>query len=526
MSMWPPAPLLAALLLLAEGPGASRDFRAEANAAAEAAAWADVVAICQAWERADPRTADAPLCIAQARLREDRPEQAADAARRALERAETSVTRFYMGVANQALGRLEEARQDLARSVVLDPKDPSARHAFGRALAALGRYAEARDQAIAEKRLAPNDFGADDRLDFWNTAARWKFPREALRRHGRAGWLMEQRRYDEAAQELQAALKLAPAFADCHYHLGWCHQQRSDLPLAAKAYRSAIEAYPPTEDRLKAAAYYNLSGVLSQSKSPAEAAQAARQALALGGDRWYFLLALGGACGEAGDKACAADAHRRILRSHEEVPEVVQREARRVLDELQEPLPGKERVIKVSVRVEPAAFQRCEHGLMLMEQRRPAEAIADLQEGLKLQPGHAKCRADLAGAYVMAGDLVRAEREVRTARLEPHTAVDAEWRASAAMLLAQLVAAGPGRGPDGGREGLALLEEAAAVGLAEPPSLALLLRGVFCDWAGRADDAIAAFERYLALDDAQRPEARGRVEERLRALKRSAATSQ
>lgn len=519
------AVLSGVILLMALGAPASAaaiDPWAEANAAAATGAWDAVVSICTRWEQAAPRELRAPLCIAQGQVNRGHFAEAEAAARRALAIQETAVVRHYQGVASFQLGRFAEAQAALERAVALDPEDPSHRDWLGQALAAQGRYREARGQAEVEKRLAPSRFGADDRLEFWTIAASWTFPAEALRRHGSAGWLMKQGRYREAAAELEAALKAAPTFADAHYHLGWCHSQLAEAALAEQEYRRAIAAYPPAEDQLKAAALHNLSGLLLERRATGEALAAARQAIAIKGDRWYLVLALAAACHQAGDEACSVQAYRTVLRSHEGVPEEIRREVRRALDARDEAPPDKE-FTKVSLKVAPAAHERCEHGLMLMEQRRAKDAIVDLEEGLRIQPGHGKCRADLAGALVMTGDLARAEREVRRARAEPHTPVDGEWRGAAAMLLAQLLTAGPGRGAEAGKEGLALLDEAAGVGMDQPSSRRMLLRGIFCDWSGRRGCAIEAFDAYLAAPDEQPPEVRKRIQDRLAVLKREAA---
>ena len=508
---------LIAVLLLAASPAVDsklRQFRAEAESAASLNAWDAVVDICKAWELAEPRNKIPPLCVAQALNTLGRHSEVVAPARRSLAIEESAAPHFYIGFAASQFDQLEEARRELARAVELDPKDPNARRVLGQSLADLGRYAEALVQAEAEKRLAPSNFGAEDRLAFWRLAAVWTFPREAIVLHGRAGWLMKHDRYIEAATVLRQALALAPKFADCHYHLGWCLQKTGDLAAAEGEYRAAIVAYPKAEASLESAAWYNLSVVLVRRGAAQEAVNAIRAAIRLNGNRAYYLYALGDACSQAGDRACAVDAWKRFLMSHEQLPEEARSDVRRRLSDVDEPFPGNELRMPVPAGTPAEALTRCEHGIELIEQGRVRDAILEVEAGLQLAPGFHKCRADLGMFYVMTSQDGLAEKELRAARTGSFSETDHIWRGGAAYALAHVLAARPGDG----KEGRALLAEVASSGYSFDPVGFEYLRGTFCDQAGETNCTIEAYRRALASSAGLGAVQRDRMTARLKVL--------
>lgn len=505
----PRAILLAGILLASPSPslgadaaspaspagGAGATFLARANAAAARGDWTEVERVAREWERAAPTEGLPSVALAQALFAQRRSADAVDAARRSLERGETSVARFYLGAALFQLGALREAEREAGRAVELAPQDGPALRGWAGALASLGRYRAAARALERARPLLDPDLAFDDQLVYYRTASAWDFPAAAMEHHGRAGWLLERERWKEAAEAYRAALALAPKFADCRYHLGWALHQLGDDAGAEKEYRAAIAGYGREERGLSADARYNLAQTLVAHHRAREAVPLLREAIEIRGERYWLLHALGNACRTDGDARCAREAWEKLLGSHEQLPEGLLADVKGQLAALGGATEAKEEpALTTSAAVPAAASLRCDHGTVLAEQGRREEARREFEEALGAAPEFGFCRLNLAFALLQSGDAAGAEREIRKALASKVSSAADEkeertWRARAAFQLAQLLV--NRQGPPA--EAAARVRDAASV-LGETPLMALTL-AVACDAAGDRACALAAARR-------------------------------
>lgn len=472
-------------------------FFERASDAASRGEWGAVESIAREWERASAFDPTPPVVQAQALGQLGRFADQAAAARRSLALGETSVARFYLGVALARLGELAAAEEALARAVALAPKDGNARRSWAAALASLGRYAQAASTMERARALLPPDFEVDDQLEYWRLAAGWRFPLAAMAHHGRAGWLLDRERWKEAAEEYSAALRLAPGFVDCRYHLGWALRQMGDDAGAERELRAAIAGYGEKERTFAADARYNLAQLLVDRYRPGEAVPLLRAAIALRGERFWLLDALARACRADGDAGCAREAWEKVVASHEKLPGGLLDEVRWALAELGGALEKpEEKALRTGAAVPVSASHRCDYGVKLGEQGRPGDALREFEAALGEAPDFGFCRLNYSSALVKAGDLGGAERQARLALASKAASADdpaeeRRWRAQARFQLAHLLVvrmASP-------KEAIELTRAAAAV-LGESPHMALVL-GAACDAVGDRRCAIGALERAL-----------------------------
>jgi tetratricopeptide (TPR) repeat protein len=80
-------------------------------------------------------------------------------------------------------------------------------------------------------------------------------------------------RFEEAVQELKAAIAIRPDYAEAHSTLGTVYKQLKRLPEAAAALREAVRLQPEF-----AGAYSTLAAVLREQGDTARAAEAAKAA--------------------------------------------------------------------------------------------------------------------------------------------------------------------------------------------------------------------------------------------------------
>ncbi|WP_375765026.1 tetratricopeptide repeat protein [Archangium gephyra] len=274
------------------------------------------------------------LGLAHVQLK-DNPE-AIPAFEKSLSLEDNAKTRANLGYALAMEGKVDQALPHFERSVALEPEYAAGWRMLARAQVELGRWDEAAVSIGHARRLLPEDvevqrFSQAVAL----TLARSRLPGEALKHHGQGGVLSAQGRHAEAEKEYEAALKLAPGFADCHYNLGILARRRGDLARAEQEYRVAVDTFLPEEALLRADAMNNLADtIVSRGGDAKEAARLVREAITVRGERASYLDTLARACDAQGDSPCAAEAFRKLLASGAVLPSDIRTHAEKRLSEL------------------------------------------------------------------------------------------------------------------------------------------------------------------------------------------------
>jgi len=124
------------------------------------------------------------------------------------------------------------AFEDSEALLVLSPRDPEAAALHADALWALGQFQQS--EAEFERALALN-------------------PESSRARHGRARSLASRTRLDEALNEAQAALRLAPRDGEIHHTVGAIYQRMNLFGEAANAFASYVNLLPNKDRSVKAA---------------------------------------------------------------------------------------------------------------------------------------------------------------------------------------------------------------------------------------------------------------------------------
>jgi tetratricopeptide (TPR) repeat protein len=124
------------------------------------------------------------------------------------------------------------AYDDAQVLIDLSPRDPEAVTLFGDALWALGRFQDSEQRF--EEALSLN-------------------PESSRARHGRARSLASRSRLDQALDEAQAALRLAPRDGEIHHTVGTIYERMRRYEEAANAYGSYVNLLPNKDRSVKAA---------------------------------------------------------------------------------------------------------------------------------------------------------------------------------------------------------------------------------------------------------------------------------
>lgn len=138
-------------------------------------------------------------------------------------------------------------------------------------------------------------------------------PQEALDRctRGRAAAL--EGRWDEAQHEQLNGLRKATRFEWCIAGLAESVWRQGDPAQAEGILRRLIASFDPAHPELLADARGKLAELLVERGKPAEAAQLARDALAIRPGRPHLVDVLARACDATGEAACAQEAYARLL---------------------------------------------------------------------------------------------------------------------------------------------------------------------------------------------------------------------
>lgn len=295
--------------------------------------WAAALPLARQRVSEQPRNARAWQSLGLAQAGQDNHRDAISAFKKSLSLEDDVKVRVQLGASLAMEKRIGEARIQFERAVTMDPQNGGAWLMLGQTQALLSQWDEATASIARARALMPED---EQSLRMALLLARMqsvsRLPKAALAHHEQGGVLAGQGRNDEARQEYEAALKLAPGFADCHYNLGLLARRGGDLARAEQEYRAAIAAYPPGQDILRADALNNLADTMvARGGDAAEAVRLAREAIALRGARPSYLDTLARACDAQGNAPCASKAFRELLKSADSLPPEVREHAEKRL---------------------------------------------------------------------------------------------------------------------------------------------------------------------------------------------------
>lgn len=194
---------------------------------------------------------------------------AADAALDATEalvkmRPEDPQAQMVHGLALTAAGKFEDALKAYDEAAKADPKLPALK--MNRALALLGleKVSEAEAELIKAAEEVPSDarpvtaladFYLSDEKTYdkamtWAQKATNMDPKSPAAKLLLARVLKRTKKYQEAANTIGEALKMAPDWGEAWYALGATYEEAGDKALAEKAFRTLVEKQPQNPDSL------------------------------------------------------------------------------------------------------------------------------------------------------------------------------------------------------------------------------------------------------------------------------------
>jgi tetratricopeptide (TPR) repeat protein len=181
--------------------------------------------VCQEILQADPYHAEATHLLGMLAHRVNRYDRAVEYIEKAIDFHQVSKAPFHsnLGLAYQALGRLDDAVASYRQAIALKPNFPEAHYNLGNVLQEQGKI----DDAIASYRQA--------------IALR----PEAAEAHNNLGHaLQEQGKLDEATACYRQAIALKPDHVEAHSNLGLALQEQSRMDEALACYDRALELNP------------------------------------------------------------------------------------------------------------------------------------------------------------------------------------------------------------------------------------------------------------------------------------------
>lgn len=169
-------------------------------------------------------------------------------------------THLYLGEALLGAGRPDRAEAAYRKALAIDPRSASAALGLGRALASAGQIDAAREQYLQAAQLDPQFRDAllelGDRLEQKQQAAQaldlylefLKSAPDAVAVHERAGvLLLQQKRYPEAVEHLEAAVRQNPTAAN-QAALAQGYVMTKQLDKAVPLLKAAVAAEPANPD--------------------------------------------------------------------------------------------------------------------------------------------------------------------------------------------------------------------------------------------------------------------------------------
>ena len=399
----------------------------EARAAYQARDGARLEKAAREWVAGAPGSAEAQLSLGIALIWQDQPEQAVTPLRRRVALLDDADARGWLGLALRDSGDFKAGEAELRASLATAPGSSLVQGWLSTALSFQGRYREALEVARTALALTPDRPDAQEAVGHYGAASTWAFPAEALAHHGKGRWLVGLRRWKDAIAEFEAALALAPGFADCQYHTGWAYQQLGDRAGAERRWRRALADYKPGERILLTAATYNLGhslGLLGAPEDRKEAVALLRAALAEA-ESWQvapYAFALGQVCEAAEDMACTREAFLRYasappsLRSRDFPADQAQELARQTLGSLGcVPRPGEPDRYDPTLCSSLEAARLFQAGLGHAAQERVDQALTEFSAAVKETPRFSLAHLSLGDALMSKDRYAEAETELRAA---------------------------------------------------------------------------------------------------------------
>ncbi len=210
----------------------------------------------------DPKHLDAIHHLGILAYQGQAPEYAAEVFRYAIS-LDDRIAPFHsnLGLALEALGRMQEAAESHERAIALKPDFAEAWYNLGNARLNLGRLDEAEAAYNRSLALRPDlaeaygNLGSvrrgqdrmDEALAFFDRALEME-PRLASAHFSRAETLAELGRLDEAVEASQRAIALWPDYAPAHSGLGAVYMAQGKLDAARAEWEQALELYPNYAD--------------------------------------------------------------------------------------------------------------------------------------------------------------------------------------------------------------------------------------------------------------------------------------
>lgn len=255
---------------------------------------------------------------------------------RGLALTDSGPARYVLGLMYLSEQSPQRALPHLERAVGLMPEAVRAWDSLAQAYAQLGRLDDAFAAAERVKALAPDAPQTEVLLmALASMDGVMRVSPEAARHFTEGVGHAGQGRMGEARAAFEAALRLAPDFADCHYNLGVVLAQQGDTARAEREYRAAIPGFGPRQAVLQADARNNLAFLLvSRGVKGAEPVALVRAAIATRGERPSYLDTLARACDASGDTACAVETFRKLLAAKDALPPEVRVHAEARLEAL------------------------------------------------------------------------------------------------------------------------------------------------------------------------------------------------
>jgi Flp pilus assembly protein TadD len=272
--------------------------------------------------RTDPRSAQAQMELAIARLRLGNPHEAVAALQQAVILAPAMPgAHMFLGIGYVQMNRLDDAVGALEQEIVLNPSDAQAQMWLGAVQLKAGRAEMATAPLDRAAELTPDDV---DVLEYRGKAheavAQASYARiahldsDSWHVHKLQGELhAAQNQHVEAIAEYLEAIRKKPDNADLYEALGNEYRKLAQLDKAQQAYQKELELSPNNP-----IAMYNLATIDIEREQPEKGVPLLRQVISsyVGASAAYFYLGLGQS--QMGDVAGAVAALRKALDLHPE----------------------------------------------------------------------------------------------------------------------------------------------------------------------------------------------------------------
>jgi tetratricopeptide (TPR) repeat protein len=260
-------------------PGAALAHIRLATALAQANMTPEAINECRTALSLAPKDADVARQLGLLLEREGKWDEAANVYEETLRRTPSAMLHRALGLALEELKKPEEAIVQYQEAILIDPDDPNMRLNLGVTLDEAGRYAEAVDAYQTALRLEPDHMVALYNLALtfrhmnkakeaeacFNTMVQAAFGDDGRPRYDpdsayayfvaaayvdRSLLLEQQGKLEEAAAELQQAIRLRPEDADLYRQLGKIFDQRGlrDDAIAARQQAIRLEAIRLEDD--------------------------------------------------------------------------------------------------------------------------------------------------------------------------------------------------------------------------------------------------------------------------------------